>query len=768
MKWTKVAVCMLLLGLLSACGGGGGGGGQSTPNGAFILSATSLNFTARDNGAAPAAQQITLTLTGSGAAYAGAAYQNGQTQPSWLAFSMTGSGSTYQLVVSIASTALTPGTYTSTFAVGTADSAGNVLESQNVTVTLTVSAAAIGMTAFPNPTSFTMVYGAAPATTSLNIEVISYGLSWTPSSDASWLVVPSGSQMPNELLSVTLNAAGLAPGTYQGHVTVAVSNDPANKMSLAISLTVQAPTFTLGQSSITIGGSDGLSPTAPQSLAFSLDTGTAAYPFTAILSTTGGGSWLSANNTAGTVSGSGTAIQLSGATSGMVGGTYTGQVTLNATVGSLSVTSVVPVTFNIEANRIVVGAAGVGFSATASGSVLTRAVTVYSVLGHTNTPWQAISDQSWLTVTSSGVTGGAITLTANPGALAAGTYFANVTVSSSDASVENQETIRVGLYISGATVTDFSLSIPVQFLAADPVEPIVFVNNGGSTITGYNIFTGVVARSFSAGTTYAGSMVVSSDGRRLYVYDQTGLDVVELDATSGALIYTYNSTLLGYGNFAGALAYVRPSAHPMIITPASHAYDVTTHAVFDSPVLAGVLPTSWSLEASPDSSIVVTEAGRVLGISRSALGGGTFKGTFLFSTATSSSDNGQSCISGDGQTVYNTSDPPYNFYGTSLATRQGTQVLNAQPYPDAIACGWNGLIVGGTDAYYNATDVFLYNGATGTQLTVLDSSSLTGSRVLLYRGLALSADDSRLITMVASQPGQYVGNELRFQTLPPP
>jgi hypothetical protein len=213
--------------------------------------------------------------------------------------------------------------------------------------------------------------------------------------------------------------------------------------------------------------------------------------------TLSGGSWLSSTVTAGSVNAAGTTIQVSGDRTELVGGTYLARVQIAATVGSITVTGEVPVTFNVEANRIVVGASGVGFSSSSAGSVLTRTVTVFDSLGRTDVPWQATSDKSWLTVSPSGVTGGALTLTASPsGQPTDSTQSATVTVSSSDTSAENTETIRVGLYVGSAAPTDLSLSVAALTLAASPVEPIAFVANGGTDVTGYNVYIGAADRTF--------------------------------------------------------------------------------------------------------------------------------------------------------------------------------------------------------------------------------------------------------------------------------
>jgi hypothetical protein len=108
-----------------------------------------------------------------------------------------------------------------------------------------------------------------------------------------------------------------------------------------------------------------------------------------------------------------------------------------------------------------------------------------------------VSSKSWLSVSPSGVTGGALTLTASPsGQPTDSTQSATVTVSSSDTSAENTETIRVGLYVGSAAPTDLSLSVAALTLAASPVEPIAFVANGGTDVTGYNVYIGAADRTF--------------------------------------------------------------------------------------------------------------------------------------------------------------------------------------------------------------------------------------------------------------------------------
>jgi hypothetical protein len=768
MRWSHLALCAVLS-VLSACGGGGSGsnsgvgagGGQAS--GAFTISANSATFSARQNAAAPSSQSLTIQITGPNTAYAGAAYTAGTTQPSWLGFAMTGSGTTYQLVLTVNSTSLAPGQYTTTFQVGTADSKGNVLQSQSVTVTYNVQAAVAIST---QPYSATFTYGGSKSMDAVSVAVAAAGLQWQSTSDSPWLTVPAGMQSGTGTLQATVNVANLSPGTYQGRVTVTDAADSTDSATLSFSVIVQAPTLTVTQSSVVLGGADGLATSTPQNIAFSVSTDTAVHPFAITFQTDSGGSWLTANVTTGALNAAGTVIQVSGNRTGLVGGTYTGRVEIAATVGNLVLTGEVPVTFNIEANRIVVGASGVGFSSSSAGSVLTRNVTVFSSVGRTDVPWQATSDQPWLTVTAAGVTGGAIALTASPSGLSMDTtHFATVTVSSSDTSVENTQTIRVGLYVSSTAPTTLSQSVAAGFVTASPVEPIAFVSDAGADVTAYNVYTGAVDRTFTGVAAQAGPMAMSGDGQDLFVYDETNEQVVELDATTGSVINRYASNL--YGSSGGALAYVRPEGYPMLVTPSSQVYDLGSGTEYDNGTLYSV-SSAVSLAASPDNSKLVTDGGSVFSLFRSALNGGQFNVGLLFNTGTAGGRDGQACISADGQTVYTASGAPYDFPGTSISTHLSTQVLPGEAYPDAVVCVWNGIVIGGADAYYDPTDVYVYYGPTGASLAVLDSSSQSNYRDLLLRGVAVSADGTRMVTLVSTTALGNPGSEIRFQTLPVP
>lgn len=752
---------------LSACGGGGGGGGSSTPEGAFTLSGNSATFSALQGSAVPPSSTLNMTITGKNVAYVGAAYINGQTQPNWLNINVVGSGSNYQVVVGVRQTNIQPGQYSSTFAVGTANSNGDVLRSENITVSYTVTAR-VAISGPANEIGFG--YGGTTTTQSVPLTVQAAGRTWTASSNASWLTVPTAAQSGNATLNAMVDVSTLEPASYSAVVTIADTDNAQNTSSVTVRVAVLPPTLSLATSAITLGGADGLSAmTLP--LAFNLSAGThtlADHPFTITPTTDSGGDWLRPTVSTGTVGASGASLDINAVRGSLVGGTYTGQLALTVTVKNVVLSQLVPVTYNIEASRLVVGAAGVGLSSSPAParSVLSRSVPVFSSIARTDVPWQASSDENWLDVTASGTTGQSITLTADPSGLAADqTHFATVTVTSTDPLVENQQTIRVGLYINSAAPTAVSLPVTAQFVTTSPTEPLVFLNNGGNTVTAYDVYTGASVRTFNSGFAAAGQTVLSGDGQRLYVFDRTNIRIAELDAVTGAFIRHYSSTMGSTTPTGRSMTFFRPAGYSILVAPSGRMYDVNNGTEYQPTNFA--VGSVASLAPSIDNTMLVNHGGGIYRVKHTALSGGSINATFLMSPGTAQGRDGQACISSDLQTVYTASGAPYNFPGTDIATRQRTRVLPGDAYPNSMLCLWNGVLVGGIDGYYYSTDIWVYDGPSGQELAQLSSSTTTSYRRLMDRGMAASADATRLITITEASSG---GNPaaVKFQSLPGP
>jgi hypothetical protein len=725
--------------------------------GAFTLSANTVSFAAVNNSATPSAASIDVVVTKNDAAAVSIEYPVGQQQPAWLDIAQSGSQANYSITLAINSTNLTPGPYSSTFTVSTRGANGNALQSRNVTVMYSVAA---GIAFSVGNLSF--VSSDRPSIRSLPIMVSASNRQWRITSDSNFLTVPTGTMSGSAMLTGTVDLAGLEPGMHLALVTVTNTADASDTAILTVTIQVAAPTLTVSSDTVVLDGDNDLS----SDLSFSFGANSPSYPYQIDTQTEAGGDWLKSSPYSGVVGSGAVTVHLSADTTSLDSGTYSGSVLITVNLGSTVTTKLVPVTLNVEANRLVVSAAGVAFSMSpAPGrSVLTRNVKVLSSLSRTDIPWSATSSASWLTATATGLTGGALTLTADPTGLAADTtQFAMVTVTSSDLAVENTQTIRVALSINSTAPADVSfMSGTPLYIAASPVEPIVFTNDGGSTITGYNVYTGAVLRTFG-GVAHGGAMTFSDDGLFLFVFDTTQLEVVQLDATTGTILHRYPSGALNFQRpYGGGLAYVRPNGYPTLVTPSSRVYDVETQAVYQSSAFSAPL-YAYSLAASSDQRFVVTDFGSVYKLTRSSLNGGSFKGELVFSTSTVEGRQGQACISADGRKVYTASGAPYYFPGVDFTSHQVTQILPGTAYPNSVLCLWNGVVIGGTDSYYDAADVWIYDGTTGVELARRSSASAASYRSLLDRGMSASGDATRLITI---STGNSVSGEIRFQSIP--
>ncbi len=761
----KFLIALLVSLIFTACGGGGGGGGGndggsgsgSGSGGNTSLSVDKQSITFKVDQNQPSEPQlVNATFKGDGLILG---YAPNVVQPNWLDASVLSSTAT-TAVVRVAINSQAPvGTLSTSIRLVTGKVDGTQLKTIDLPITVTVNPV-ISITSAPYSGNF--IYGSSTNSENYPVNITGSTSAWTATSDQPWLQVITGSGTGNKAIETKVNSATLSAGTYTGHLTVTASNNPNKPAVLAYSVNITNPTLSGIPSSILLGGEDGLS-TGAHDVSFSINTGSASHPYTISLITDDGKPWLKTSKANGTTSATEQTIKLSADTAGITSGTFTGKATIQAKVGTLTLSKEVAVKLNKEANRIVVSATGVAFSSLPNRSSLTRDLKVLSSIDRTDVPWTAKSDQTWLTVTASGVTGGSLKLTANPSNLATDhVYFATVTVKSSDADVENQETIRVGLTLSSTAATDVSIttkstdsrfSIDRPFVVTSPVEPLAFSNVDSTTIKAFNVYTGAEERNFSDLVAKVGGMTISSDGLRLYIYDQINIEVVEIDATSGALLHKYSTASEFSGNTGASLAYMRPDGRPILVGAGFHMYDLATHA--------DITPQngSWigGQPATTEPRLIADVAGQVYKLTRTALNGGSLHNELIFSDWINQGETGQACINPQNTRVYTATPALYDFPGVNIVSRQVEQLLPGKAYAVSILCGWNGLIIGGS-TLSGIDDIFIYNGFDGQNLGI--KSSL-GS--LLARGLALSGDATRLVSIGENHS---TPNQIRFQTVP--
>jgi uncharacterized protein (TIGR03437 family) len=270
---------------------------------------------------------------------------------------------------------LAPGTYTGSFTVTISTPLPPFLSqypapSATYQVALNVSASPLIMLALPSsfgpmppPTGY-MYAGPYPATIVLQTtsDPAPFTASATTTGGGNWLVVTPSKGTTPASVTVNVNPAGVAPGSYSGQVTV---QGPANTTSLPLSVTFYPPTalsFVLEPGAST--------PTnAPQTLFLE---GSLPTISTFSIQTQSGGNWLAAT-TQGLTGGT---MQVSASAAGLGPGTYQATITAIGTNSSLQV----PVTLTVLAPPVVplTAAPASLFLSAAPGQTATQSFTVNS------------------------------------------------------------------------------------------------------------------------------------------------------------------------------------------------------------------------------------------------------------------------------------------------------------------------------------------------------------------------------------------------------
>ena len=162
--------------------------------------------------------------------------------------------------------------------------------------------------------------------TSFNIGVVTGG-------GSNWLAVsPTSGRTPATLL-VNANPVSLAPGTYQGTITILPTQGNAITVSVALTVTAPAPPhITVSLDSLTFSVQIGGSSPAQQS--FSV-TANRSVSFTVTAATASGGSWLAVSPTSGTTPAT---LDVIVNPTGLAPGTYQGAIIITTSNESVKVT----------------------------------------------------------------------------------------------------------------------------------------------------------------------------------------------------------------------------------------------------------------------------------------------------------------------------------------------------------------------------------------------------------------------------------------------
>jgi len=320
----------------------------------LTLSQSSFVFQALVNGPAPSSQTLNVTASGSTPFTA-----TSSSNAPWLSISPSGSLLTPQtLTVSVNPAAA--GSVAGTLAGSISLTANGVTQTLSVTLQLSNSTGGGNVTTDQSSLSFTVQAGsAAPTPKTLvvsNAVTGTAGILYSVSTSTSWLSATPSQATTQSVVSVSVNPAGLAAGTYTGNVTITPTGGTA--VSIPVTFTVQpAATVTASPTSLTftyrVGGD------APAAQTVQTSGGT----FTTQASSDG--NWLSVSPATGST---GSSITASVNPAGLNAGTRSGTITVTGAQG-VAGTVVISVTLSITAPLPTITQVVNGASFLATGSV---------------------------------------------------------------------------------------------------------------------------------------------------------------------------------------------------------------------------------------------------------------------------------------------------------------------------------------------------------------------------------------------------------------
>jgi hypothetical protein len=599
---------------------------------------------------------------------------------------------------------------------------------------------------------------------SVSVRASTPGTSWSVTGTPAWLdPTPSSSTTP-QTVTLSFDPAGLATGLHAGTVTFSGGGETAQ---VAATFTITEPAVTRNPSAIQLAGLGGHD-LSPKRVSLALGTGRNAWPFTVATSDP----WIdlvqlattlsSAEKLAFTVAPTGPAKALPAGTS------YTGSVTVTVDVDGVPIRRVLPVTYRLDDEKLVVSETGVAFTRTPTASLLTRTLAVATNRGTAGTGWTASSSEAWLDVTPGGTTPDPLVLTVDPVELASlavdSLYLATVTVSTG-ALADGLDTVRVGLWV-GATPPEPVTTVAASYarVATDPIRPYAYLHAGGAGIDVRNVLTGAPVATIPSVGTALGAMAVAGDGSRLFVVDAATRRVVPVQLAT----FTVDPSWAVSGSTPLELAWARPNKAPVLLTTQGTVHapaSGTGYGTFSRPWLDS---SGFALGASRsgDRFCIMERATTTYTLECRGLDATTTPGLpspIVIGPAVSNGWQGGSghalALSPDGTRVYVAPGTAYTI-GVGDPTRPDAQghmpLVRDLPlgfYPSAVAVSYDGRIFGGT-----SSGVWAYDPA-GNQTGTWDAARE------LVAGPVPSGDGLRLVVLSRDS---YTGpaTKVRFLTAP--
>lgn len=659
-----------------------------------------------------------------------------QAADSWLqVVNGTGSGNgNFQL--RYATTNLAEGTYASSVTVTSSDG-------QTVKLPISLQVLPVSFVLTSGVPSFSAINGAPIAPAPLSFDVDNKVASnWTARSLAAWLSLsPSTGVTPGSVsLQPDPSVGKLASGSYSGELVLS-SPGVADK-SIITQLKLTQPTLSSSVASITLGGDSGHDFSVPQKLTIALNTGNKTWPFT--LSDLP--AWLSSATPSGAVGQAGSELSFTPVVDKLSAGSNSATVIAKAVINGDSVS--VPFTVNVNADqrRLLAAEWGVALASSPVGTVLTRSIRISDNYGGTLN-WTASSDAAWLTVSGSGNTGGALSLSADASGLPDNAVsYATVTVATSAPNVMGA-TVRVALWkSSGAGMAITKVSLPYTHLSADRIRPYVYVNKGATDIDVYNAYSGQKVGTVAGVGAALGQMAVSLDGSRLYALDTAASKMHVVDLATLAKLPSVD--LSAAVNARTGVVAARPNGTEVVFLGDGSAYDAAGRK------LSSTATYGQGLSTTLDGQSVVSLGGRY-NLDYSSVAGGMVFSKRAASVGTGSGGNLQAvAISADGSRMYAASGGGVSNGGYKCEVDDGLTgryigaLPGGEPYPNNIAVTRDGRPICGLDGIYATYDIWVHSAAGA----LLRGYKVSGYAKGLLPGQMVTTADGLVVVALSEDP----------------
>jgi uncharacterized protein (TIGR03437 family) len=333
--------------------------------GALTFSPSSIALSAVAGSATPGSATLAVSATAATPFAATVAYTTGS---NWLTVSPLSGTTPANLTVSASGAGLTAGTYNATINF----TANGVVQTVNVTLTVTTSGGGGNISVAPTLLAFSASLGSSPATQSLNVTSASgtAGIPFTvtpiTTGGGSWLSTSVGfGTTPLNPLTVTVNSSGLVAGTYTGSILITPTGGTA--INIPVTLTVTAAvaiSATPTQMSFTYRMGD----VAPASQPVTVSGTGSAFSATP----TSTGNWLVASPGTGTAPAT---VNVSINTSGLTTvGTFNGTIVVagaSGATGSSTITVTLTVTSPLPTVTRVTNGASYATTSVSPGEIIT-------------------------------------------------------------------------------------------------------------------------------------------------------------------------------------------------------------------------------------------------------------------------------------------------------------------------------------------------------------------------------------------------------------